>query len=188
MVDTGTAIAIAVPNLVAIVAIVAGWTQQARTLAAQRKLTDLENVRTVLDDAAVVLHEAAYALDDARSHLTQYGSGFFRDEERAKPYHALWHVGQELDVLLERLSIRFGRDHEVTRAFRDADDALLAIYRKLGVLRLEADADTEDGRRQLHQFVNEVRAETEGSREEFDTGRRAFIDAAQGTAGAHLPS
>jgi len=71
-VDTGTVIAIVVPNLVAATAIVVGWRQQVRALEAERKLTDLSNVRTVLDDAAVALHTASYALDDARSHLAQY--------------------------------------------------------------------------------------------------------------------
>lgn len=188
-VDTGTVIAIVVPNLVAATAIVVGWRQQVRALEAERKLSDLSNVRTVLDDAAVALHTAAYALDEARSNLVPYGRGFFNDEEREKPYHALSQAGRELDVLLdERLSIRFGRDHDVTRAFRGADEALLAIYRKLALVKLEPNAETEDARHQLRSFLGEVRRETVELRETFDAERRSFTDAAQRRAGAQLPA
>jgi hypothetical protein len=186
-VDLGTVIAVAIPNVVAVVAIVAGWRQQVRTLEAERELTDLSNIRTVLDDAAVALHDAAYALDDARSHLTQYGAGFFADPEREKPYHALWQVGQRRDVLVERLSIRFGRDRDVTREFRAADEAVLGIWRKLGLLRLEPEADTEVGRQQVFEFVNRTRQETEAIRQTFDAKRESFIDLAQRAAGAQLP-
>ena len=73
------------PNLVDATAIVVGWRQQVRALEAERKLSDLSDVRTVLDDAALALHNAAYPLDDARSNLTQYGRGFFSDQERQQP-------------------------------------------------------------------------------------------------------
>lgn len=60
--DAGTVIAIAVPNVVTATAIVVGWKQNGRVLRQSRRLSDLENVRTVLDEAAVALHRTAYAL------------------------------------------------------------------------------------------------------------------------------
>ncbi len=177
--DAGTVIAIVVPNLVAATAIVIGWRQQVRALEAERKLSDLSNVRTVLDDAVVALHTAASALDAARSNVVQDGRRFFNDEEREQPYNALSQAGRELDVLLdERLSICFGRDHHVTGAFRGVDEALLAIYRKLALVKPEPNAETEGARHQLRSFLEDVRRETVELRETFDAERRSLIEAA----------
>lgn len=178
-VDTGTVIAIVVPNLVAATAIVIGWRQQVRALEAERKLSDLSNVRALLDDAVVALHRAASPLDAARPNVVQDGTRSLHDEEREKPYDALSQAGRELDVLLdERLSIRFGRDHHLTGAFRGVDAALLAIYRKLALVKLEPHAGTEGARQQLRSFLEEVRRETVELRETFDAERRSLIDAA----------
>jgi hypothetical protein len=185
-IDVGTLIAIVVPNCVAGGAIYAGWTQQARTLEAERERADLEHTRTVLDEAAVLLHKAAYALDDARSHLTQYAYGFFENEERERPYHELWRIGQELDALVERLSIRLGRDHDITNAFRKADEAILAVWRSLGLLRSEPEAEVEWAQEERRRLLRETQSGTEAQRSIFDVERRRFIDAAQRAAGAHL--
>ena len=107
------------------------------------------------------------------------GGKFFNDEGREKPYNALSQAGRELDVLLdERLSIRFGRDHDLTGAFRGVDEALLAIYRKLALVKLEPDAEAEGARQQLRSFLEEVRRETVELRETFDAERRSLIDVA----------
>ena len=177
--DTGTVIAIVVPNLVAATAIVIGWRQLVRALEAERKLSDLSNVRTVLDDAVVALHTAASALDAARSNIVQDGRRFFNDEERAKPYSALSQAGRELDVLLgERLWICFGRDHHVTGAFRGVDEALLAIHRKLALVKPEPNTETEGARHQLRSFLEDVRRETVELRETFDAERRSLVEGA----------
>ena len=173
--DTGTVIAIVVPNLVAATAIVIGWRQQVRALEAERKLSDLSTVRTLLDDAGVALHTAA----SAQPNVVQDGRKFFTDEGREKPYNALSQAGRELDVLLdERLSIRFGRDHHLTGAFRGVDEALLAVYRKLALVKLEPNAEAEDARQQMRSFLEEVRRETVELRETFDAERRSLIDVA----------
>jgi hypothetical protein len=177
-VDTGTVIAIVVPNLVAATAIIIGWRQQVRALEAERKLSDLSTVRTLLDDAGVAVHTAASALDAARANVVEDGRKF-NDEAREKPYNALSQAGRELDVLLdERLSIRFGRDHDLPGAFRGVDEALLAIYRKLALVKLGPNAEAEGAGQQLRSFLEEVRRETVELRETFDAERRSLMDAA----------
>ena len=188
--DVGTGIAIAAPNAVAALAIWVSWKSQGRELRHARQLTDLESVRTVLDDAAVALHRAAYALDEVRSNLTQYGPhGFFKTEDRAKPYADLIRIGRDLDVLLERLKIRFERGGEIVTAFETATEATLAVTRALNLVKLEepAEADDQFAREQVHDFLREKQTEIEQRRKDFDAQRAKFIDAAQHTGGADLP-
>jgi hypothetical protein len=89
--DSGTAIAFG-SLAVAALAIVATTLQQARAIKAGRQLHDLESVRTVLDDAAIALHETLVALDNSRAMLTKLGPSILTEpaqrRERAVELHA----------------------------------------------------------------------------------------------------
>jgi len=88
--DAATAIAIAAPNAVAATAIVLGWLQHRGRLDQDRRLIDLDNVRDVLDEAALALHRVAYVLDDVRSYLLQYGgASFFKTDDGTMTYKKL---------------------------------------------------------------------------------------------------
>jgi hypothetical protein len=187
--DLGTTLAIVIPNLVAATAIVAGWRQHTQGIRESRRLSDLDNVRSVLDDAAVALYKAAYALNDVRLTLTQHGRAFFETEDRAKPYRALRRDGEDLDAVAERLKVRFGREHEVVTAFVRADEAVLAVFRALELIRLEPPPDSGDRYAEAQverMFREQVDAITE-RRTEFDAARSDFLDAAHRAAGAQLP-
>jgi hypothetical protein len=112
-------VAIIVPGVVAVAAIAATWHQHLRGLGHERQLVDLDNVRDILDEAAVALHVAAYALDNVRGYLDQYGGvRFFKTDDGSDTYKLLGSHGKELDALVERLSVRLGRDCDVVVAFR----------------------------------------------------------------------
>jgi hypothetical protein len=185
---TTETIAIIVSGAVALAAIAATWHQHFRALGHERELADLDNVRDILDEAAVALHETAYLLDDVRSFLTQHGGvSFFKTEDGTATCKALGVRGRELDALLERLSVRLGVDHQVVAAFKAADAATLGIWRAAGLLRLEPEADgSTSAANQIRKLNNDKRHETEGCRQAFDAAREAFVSAAHTAAGSRL--
>jgi hypothetical protein len=199
-VDTATAIAIAAPNAVAATAIVGGWRQHSKALEAQRelaeagfdnqrRLTDLDNVRTVLDDAAVMLHRDAYALDRVRFNLTTLGAGLLESKVGQEVFDELTAAGQGSDLLIERLAVRLGRDHAVVVALTSASEAALEAWRSVDRLRLAPSKDDPDERLQRHRFElgNKARDEVAEHRKLFDASREEFMDAAHRAAGAVVP-
>jgi hypothetical protein len=180
--------AVAVSGGVAITAVLAGWFQHRRAVRHDRQLADLENVRMILDEAAVALHRAAYSLDDIRAFLTQYGGvSFFKTDDGTTLYKKLGEHGETLDILLERLSIRLGRKHDVVAEFKDANSAVLEIWRACGRLRNEPDtAGDPSASRQIRDMNAGHRANIDGYRELFDVARERFIDAAHEAAGSRL--
>jgi len=187
-VDTAS-VAVIASSTVAVAAIGAGWLQHRGSLKHQRKLADLGNVRDVLDDAAALLHRVAYVLDDVRLALTQYEGGFFRAESRVETYRKLERCGQECDALRERLAVRLGRRHEAVKTFAEADEAVLTIYRALGVIKLEVDPPPDpSAAKQVATIVNAKRDEITEQGVVFDERRVDFMAAAHGTAGAELPA
>ena len=67
--DTAT-VSVVASSVVAVAAIASTWLQHRAGLKHERTVVDLDNVRDVLDEGAVVLHRIAYVLDDLRSQLT----------------------------------------------------------------------------------------------------------------------
>ena len=80
--DAVAIIAVIASNLVAGLAVYFGARQHRDRLKLDRRLHDLDNVRGVLDEAAVELHRVAYALDDVRSYLGRYGGTTFSRRTR----------------------------------------------------------------------------------------------------------
>lgn len=186
--STATTIAIIAPNVVAATAIIVGWLQHDKSLGMQRKLADLDNVRSVLDDAAVALHNVTYALDSARSALGQWGRKFFDSDEGTIAYEQLKSFGQDVDVLVPRLAVRLGREHEAVIAFEAAVEDALDIFRALGLVRLEPEPDPGHATALVRDFIDKSRARITERREQFDGHREMFMDAAQRAAGAKLSS
>lgn len=185
-VDTAT-VAVISSSVIALASIAATAFQHERRLSLDRALKDLEAVRGALDDAAAALHRTAYVLDDVRSQVTQHAPAFAKTEKGTEVFAKLGQHGNELDALTERLSVRFGRKHDVVSTFRTATEAALAIYRAVGRARLEPDADESPAAvRAVQDFHDETRATLALQRTSFDDARRAFIDAAHGAAGAAL--
>lgn len=186
--DVVAVFAVVAPSAVAIAAIVVGYKQHSIGLQHERRLTDLAHVREIFDVAAAHLHRVATALDGVRLGLTQWGFGFFKYERGEERFRALERAGDEFDVLRERLAVRLGGDHEAVATFTAANEAVLEIYRKLELLKLEPDPDPGAAETQVREFFRETQAAITAQRKVFDDRRRRFMNAAHRTAGAQLPA
>jgi hypothetical protein len=186
---TTETVAVISSSSVAALAIVANLFQYRGRVKHERELHDLDNVRNVLDDAAELLHRIAYVLDNVQLGLTQYGAGFFKDEKRVATYDKLEQVGREADGLRARLAVRLRVDHEVVKAFTEANEAVLAIYRALGMIRFESDPPPDPtAEKQVREIIDAERDKITAGRKSFDKRRDDFMNAASRTAGARLPS
>jgi hypothetical protein len=138
-------------------------------------------VREVIELGAIHLHRVAYALDPVKQDV---------DGNASSARETLTALGEQHDELLERMKVRLGPEHEVTRKFMGAVGAELEIFRALGGLRralahVERD---ELAYRQLEGPMDTYRATISEARERFDVHRTDFIAIAARTAGARLPS
>jgi hypothetical protein len=186
-VDTET-VAVISSSIVALAAIAAGWLQHRGSLKHQREAIDLDNVRDVLDEAAVALHETAYVLDTVRSDLTREGPAVFSTDSGSKIYTQLEERGKELDALTERLAVRLSRDHAVSREFLAADMAVLKLFRAVGQLRRLTRSDgSPSAERQIERLVGRHEERIGINRERFETAREGFMAAAHEIAGIRLP-
>ena len=186
-----TIAAIVVPALVAGAAIVFGWLQHRGRAEQDRRLVDLENVRTVLDEAAIALHQVAYVLDDVRSFGAHGGVSFRQTAEGDEAFTKLERLGKDLDMLVERLAIRLDEDVDIVRSFKIADVAVLSVYRALEALPLEPPGSPFDPpgspvSAEQRRLNDEKRAKVDREIEVFEVARSKFMAAARKTAGARI--
>jgi hypothetical protein len=178
-VDTATVSVIA-SSVVAVAAIGAGLVQHRGRLRHEREVVDLDNVRDVLDEAAVTLHKVTYTLDRVPSELAIRRE--FTAEGVTETPEQLRAGSEAIAALLERLSVRLGRDHPVVREFAAADGAVLKVLDVLEVLR--ATPEPPAGLPALPwggrdaEFVREQEAKVGTNRERFDVARERFVAAA----------
>jgi hypothetical protein len=167
------------PYVVGLGGLFFGWRQGSRTEGHERTLADLAATREVIEQGAIHLHHIAYALDDVKQNLV--GKAEAAHEE-------LKVLGRTYDELVERMKVRLGPEHEVTRKFVGADEAVLEAYRALEMIVLEPPADEPSAQRERHAAIDQQRQRVTAARDRFDVHRREFIDAAARTGGAKLPS
>jgi hypothetical protein len=170
--------------IVAVITAVTTDRRQARQVAHERELADLDDLRGVLDKAATWLHRTSYVLDDfyGKVHLS-----YVQSEDGQRMTARLRKCGRELDALYERLSVRLGREHPVTRTFKNADDAVLHTWRAILMLALEQTPDGDPyAARQVREHERERRDDVERSRQTFKTAWERFVEAAEVAAGARL--
>jgi hypothetical protein len=172
-----------VSGIVGIGGLAFGFWNRWLSVAHDRTLTDLAAVRDVLEQGAINLHRVAYALDPVQQDL----------QSNAKATHAaLETLGREYDEFVERMKVRLGPVHEVTREFEAANQATLDAFRsvqRVVVLHLpHIDRGDEVGVRQATKLLDKDRDVLTEARERFDEHRRLSIDAAARTAGAKLSS
>lgn len=104
------------PVVVALIAIVLGAKQQAKTLNEQRRQEDLRAARDLLD-------EAARGLSDA-DHRRR---GLIRNLDDDYAAASLNDSGKTLDEPDARLAIHFGRGHQVRVTFHECVEAVLNL-------------------------------------------------------------
>jgi hypothetical protein len=119
----------------------------------ERRLSDVDNSRRVLDDAAAGMIRAESRLAAVRSRLDDYSHtqpGNVRVESTiVADMHALDEARDEIDALTARLLIRFGSGHELVKVYESVALATLEI-----AYRVELIADA-------HNVYQEVRRQRE---------------------------
>lgn len=115
---------------------------QQRAFDRDRSMQDRVELRTLLDEAAVALHEAVYAGSQANSAVLQHGR--WVGERAPEVVAALRDAGKVLDRLRERMQIRLGGEEKVVQALAAADEHLLEFFRALTLLADLGPNDTAD--------------------------------------------
>lgn len=185
--DWSTVIPVVIANLVAVCVATLAWLQNRRALEESRRqhqasleqaraLRDLDAVRTLLDEAALKLHEISspgFALGF---------SPYAADADFAVAIQELRAAKEGADALLVRLQIRFGAKHEIVDAFGEAESQMYELlWNAEAVLRGAIKPDASEGSLGAEEKTNLKKA-WEG----FDSQRGLFLDAAQRWAGARL--
>lgn len=167
------------------VAVIAAWTassrqrqqlraegeRQQRQLVHDRQLADLDDLRRVLDDAAL-------ALDRASQAHRPVGARVLTDpidhEGLAESHQEIGTARETCDALLARLRVRLGQNDPVSKAFAQATDALHKIEASTIFVSNAPDAEKREWVRREH-FSQADR--------KFREGIDAFLDAAAQRAG-----
>jgi hypothetical protein len=175
--DTGTIIAIAVPNAVTALALWVTWSQGKSQLAHSRELSDLAAVRELVDEIAVDLRWLLIHLHEVTEPATQKGQSPQRsDAELGEAATEFTARGEKLDVAVERLRSRFGSSHIIVLALEEAVGACSTAHLETQALIGEVDWYT---------------GSKEGVWERIKDARNArdlFMETAQRVAGVSLPS
>lgn len=185
----GTAeISVIASGLVAIATITGSELRHRASLRHSRKLADLDHVRSVLDEAAVVLHQLEYTLNEIRVELIGHGMSFFASDDGPRLFDEFTHSGVCLDELLERLKIRLGPQNEVVAALTTVAQAAVAIHQSLKLIKLEEMPTRTDkaAMEEVRAFFSEQRSQIAAERKKFDSARLVFIERAHGVAGTDL--
>ena len=136
-------------------------------------MADLEATRTLLDDAAVALHDADHVRGEVDQARAPHGTRLALDARDVMAN--LRAVRKTLDRMSERLAIRLGPDHEAVDQFRAANTALRVMY------------EEKDLPPSMIKFSEQHKA-LDAAYARFDAARTGFLTAAAKTAGAQLPS
>jgi hypothetical protein len=159
----------------------AGWNRWL-SLKHDRTLADLAAVRAIVEDGAVHLHHVAYALDPVKQDPRGNAS---------KALAVLGPLGEKYDEVSERMKVRLGPEHEVTRKYVGAGEAALDATRAVQRIAVLHVPHLEQGglaAKQALALMEKDEAVLAKARSRFDVHRREFIDAAARMAGARLPS
>ena len=110
-----------------------------------RELTDLDDLRKLLDEAAVALHEAHYAAMAVQGVHTTHGNKLV--EEARDAVYKVTAAGRSLDSLAARLAIRLGEGDRLSQTFDSANKWLLLLVRSMDQTRFD-DVGTSYARNQ----------------------------------------
>lgn len=142
---------------------------QQRAFYRERAASDRVELRKLLDDAAVALHHAHYALSGANQSVMRHGQWVGERDNDA--IVAVREAGRTLDKLRERFHIRLGRHEEVVKAFAAADEHMLEFFRALTLL---GDLGPDDTSQLLKECRDRMKPATEG----FEGEVERFLDLA----------
>jgi hypothetical protein len=139
--------------------------RQAATLAHDRELADIADLRRLLDATAETMNKAGEALHSLRGQFREEGVSLERTPRRRVAAQ-----GKKLKAFADRLRIRLGPDASIPRHCDEAHDAL---YKMWSVTDNLGDAES----------VATVRDALLSEEEAFDQAVEAFLEGAIGVAG-----
>jgi hypothetical protein len=151
----------------------------------ERRLSDLDAVRRVLDDASAAMRRMEAATTNVSVHLDRYAEqppGEIRSDRTAvDDLAALAKARDDLDALASRLQIRFGSEHELVTIFEAAAGAALGVTYLVGLIVREYVSPPSVA-------VDTHREKIESAIGEFALGRKSFNLTAYRVAGVRLPA
>jgi hypothetical protein len=147
-----------------------------RRFSHERQLTDLAELRAVLDDAAIALHQASYARAELFEAFQGGKTGFPQFPEGRANSVA---TAERLDALIERLTLRLGETDSTTAALSRSAEA---FSKMLGATshREGAPPDTVD--------LPQREEALECGSGEFEVAWQEFRAAASAAVAVQLPS
>lgn len=125
-------------------------------------MVDRGDIRALLDEAAIALHEASYSIGAIRQSFMRHGATI--GERDSDALVSVRDRGRALDVIRERLAVRLGRDSEAVQAFIRADEQMLDLFRAVTLL---ADLGDRQELRSTHEQLEKASEAFETSREQF---------------------
>jgi hypothetical protein len=179
-------ISLIVSGLAAAASIAAVWLTYrlgVRRFEHERRLSDIDNSRHVLDDAAAGMIRAESWLATVRSHLGDYAQtqpGNVRAESPiVADSAALEDARDNLDALTARLLIRFGSGHELVKVYKSIALATLEIAYRVKLISEAYDAGAE---------VKSEEKPIEDAVRQFSLARESFALIAYRIVGVDLKS
>lgn len=150
----------------------------------ERRLSDLDAVRRVLDDAVASMQRAHWKMAAINKHLDAYASAAtgrlsnnsLVHEDRA----ALEDAHDELEALHARLEIRFGSEHELVAVYNGAGSTALEVVIFADQI-VQAAAEPKVAVDELRQVVDRAVLE-------FGLARQSFTLVAYRVVGVRLPA
>lgn len=179
MSDLQVVVAIVVPALVAGASVLSAHRLSRRAFDHQRRLSDLDAARSLLDQGAELLRQATelvMALDDG---FKKYGQQMFAIPGMPETYDALDRIADDLGALSMRVNVRLGPAHETGLAL-DLICGAVDQYRR--VLRIGRIGIAPTAERSAEDLTDMARA-----RKMYFTETATYIVSAHRTIGAELP-
>lgn len=150
--------------------------RQRRELAHERSMTDRQELRGLLDEAANALHQASDARKAAESAVTSYGAAVGVKVPGLKDTMA--NAGKPLAAVRERILVRLGSRHPVSEAFRGVDEAFVALFAPVMYL---CDHGMDEG-----SISSDTWNEVKQAAAAYEKHRSSFMDAVAAAVGVRL--
>jgi hypothetical protein len=164
-----TAITVGGALVVAVITAITTNRRQREALNHDRELTDLADLRVLLDEAAIAIERSHYKFDNLVKRFDEHGRDL-PDEPREE----LAEAGRAMLALSARLKLRLGENGPVASPFEQAGNEMLKTFHKIHPDELNGAPDN---------VVEEKLGEMELSKAAFEEAWTEFTTAAVRRAG-----
>jgi hypothetical protein len=151
--------------------------QQSQALEHERTMRDEEELRAVLDEVAGRLDDCETTMRALEGRYLVFGRNIAEEEQGRAAILGSGDANLRLGRSVDRLAVRLGRHHPMTRAAADARNALMGFTSAVSSLGFMPD-QAQSG--QHH-------AEMEAAKRDLDQARVDFMELATAYAGSRVP-